>query len=112
MRLVDSTDFVDELHQKLWRCFNRQFSTAGKIDAVEAARLHDCLWYLIEIKNDASSAALAEIHAASMKAAAKARQLYEITHRAAEAILRGRSADSVIATLKMALEAFGEPAVA
>ena len=55
---------------------------------------------------------LAEIHAAEMKAAAKARQLYEITHKAAEAILLGRSADSVIAMLKMALEAFEEPAVA
>jgi replicative DNA helicase len=111
MHLVRSTDFVDELHQNLWRTFHRQFSLTGEIDPLEAAKQHDCVWFVIELQQDSSSAALADIHAAKMKSAAKARQVYDIAQRAADAILRGRSADSVLASMRVAMAAFEEPAV-
>src|SRR5262245_11985282 len=84
IHLVHSTDFVDELHQKLWRTFHRQ-AKLGMIDPVAAGKQHDCVLYLIEIADNASSAALAEIHADKMKQAAMARQLYDITHKAGQA---------------------------
>lgn len=107
--LLKPTDFFTPHYQKLWRVFTRQLAF-GSIDLVAAARECDCAYELYELRLDAVTAVHVESRVELVKNAAKARALYEVCQRAADALLRGRSADSVLASLSMALGGFHEAA--
>src|SRR5262245_16440196 len=110
--LIDPRDFSDQLHAHLWRAFRTQLDTKGEVDTLAAGKQLNCCAYLLELTGDLTTTAHAEMHAETIREAARARALYDVLQRAADAIMRGRTADSVLAQLELALPAFHEGATA
>jgi replicative DNA helicase len=110
--LCKPTDFLDTLHQKIWREFATQYATTGGIDPMAVAKRLDCAAYLLELGQDAATAVHAATHAESLRDAARARRLFDVAQNAAQALLRGRPVDSVLTSLHMALDQFEKEAAA
>lgn len=104
--LAKSTDFFEPLHQSLWRTFTRQHAITGEIDILAAGKKLGCADYLLELSFDCVTSVHAESRAKLVKDAARARAVHDICQRGADAILHGRSGESVLASLQMAMEGF------
>jgi replicative DNA helicase len=110
--LVEPRHFLDELHQLLWKSFKTQLETNGAVDALFAAIKLGCAQYLNELSVDCTTTAHAEMWAESVREKATARALHEVLSKGADALLRGRMAESVLAQLELALPAFHEGSTA
>jgi len=110
--LCRPTDFFEPLLQQLWRQLVTQWGTMGRVDCMAAARKIKCAQYVLEIAYSApTTTAYAECLAEAIKLAARGRHLYEVLQRGADAILRGRPADAVLAQVQLALEPFEAEAI-
>jgi replicative DNA helicase len=109
--LVKAKHFFDPLYQKIWKAFNTQLLTSGAVNPLAVGRLLDCAADLLELGYESVTTAHAESRAEMVREAATGRALYEVCRRAADAILRGRTADSVRAQLHLALDGFEAEAV-
>ena len=110
--LCKPADFFEPLHQKLWARFQTQHWATGDIDRLAAGRELECCDFLVELIEGAPTTAHAASRAEMVRQAARGRRAHEIFTKAADAILRGRPADAVIAQVQLALEPFEQEATA
>jgi replicative DNA helicase len=110
--LLDAREFCHPLHRNLWKAFRTQLDTIGEVDPLAAGKQFNCCDYLLELSADVTTTADAANEAEAVREAARARALYDVCQRAANALLRGRTADSVLAQLNLALEGIDASSVA
>jgi replicative DNA helicase len=111
LHLVRPTDFFDDRFRRLWKRFQTQLEMYGAIDRLDAGKKLNCAALLFELADCAPTTVHAESRAEMVKLAARGRHAHEIFQKAANAILRGRPADAVIAQVSLALEAFEAEAI-